>query len=52
MVDKIDVNTRISDEKKDELIAKVISLIEILDEEVEAREVDEEENDMDDILED
>jgi len=42
MIDKIESNTRLSDLKKDELISKVTALIEILDEEIEARDAEDE----------
>jgi hypothetical protein len=47
MVENIEGNDKITDEKKDKLLAQVISLKEILEEELEARETAEEDIDLD-----
>jgi hypothetical protein len=52
MVENIEGNEKITEEKKDILLAQVISLKEILDEELENRETEEEDLDIDSILED
>jgi len=51
MVENIEANDNITDEKKDKLLAQVISLKEILEEELENRELDEEDLDIEAILE-
>jgi hypothetical protein len=50
MVERLESNTKMSDERKDTQISQIISFKEILDEELESREILEEEGDREDIL--
>lgn len=52
MVERLEANTTMSESKKDSLIAQIISFKEIMDDELEARILAEEEIDLDDIFED
>jgi len=51
LLEKIESNTKITQEKKDKLLAQIISLKEIMDEEVELRETEDEELNLDEIFE-
>ena len=52
MLERIESNDKISDSKKETFMAQIISFKEIMEEELESREMEEEEIDLDDILED
>jgi hypothetical protein len=52
MLERIESNDKISDSKKETFMAQIISFKEIMEEELESREMEEEEIDLDNILED
>jgi hypothetical protein len=50
MLEKVESNEKINEDKKEKLMAQIISFKEIMEEELESREIEEEELDLEDII--
>lgn len=50
MIEKVEANTKLSQDKKDKLVAQLVSLKEIIDEELETRDILDEDLDLEEII--